>query len=235
VLKSFNSSSIIISGNGTHLAPWHSKLGFKQKPSIPTSNSLTGQGGVVPLLFVTVHNIYPLEYVETTADGHVKRDQDEERAAQAEWQVSLRSSLMWKFLSIRLMFLQKRRAGVEAKLRDETCKTLERMEGLIDRLETLAGSSLARIQASEGMSLRDHTVDVLMIGQESPPDDIEAQVEDLEETEDQKSILKGLKPTTAAWMAVSLRQKYLQQQETMVMDIESELTVRLASLSILFF
>ncbi len=119
-------------------------------------------------------------------------------------------------------------------MRDETCKTLERMEGLIDRLETIAGSSLSRIQASEGTSLWSHIVDVLIIGQESPPGDIEARVEDIEEAEDQKPILKGLKPTTAAWMAVSLRQKYLRQRETMVMDIESELAVRPASLSTLF-
>lgn len=58
---------------------------------------------------------------------------------------------------------------------------------------------------------------------DSPPDDIEAQVEDLIEADDSKSVLKGLKPTTAAWMAVSLRQQYLRQQETMAMDIESEL------------
>lgn len=116
-------------------------------------------------------------------------------------------------------------------MRDETCKTLERMEGLIDRLEALAGSSLSRIQASEGTSLWSHIVGVLIIGQESPPGDVESQIDDIEEAEDQKSILKGLKPTTAAWMAVSLRQKYLRQQETMVMDIESELAVRLVSLS----
>ncbi|CAG8754849.1 4735_t:CDS:2, partial [Acaulospora colombiana] len=41
VLKSFNSSSIIISGNSTHLALWYSKLGFKSQPSLATLNSLT--------------------------------------------------------------------------------------------------------------------------------------------------------------------------------------------------
>jgi len=107
------------------------------------------------------------------------------------------------------------------------CKTLEKMEHLIERLENLAGGVLSKIQTSEGMCHTCGRVFALMtLCQDSPPDDVEAQVEDLEEAEDQKSILKGLELTTAAWMAISLRQKYLRQQETMVMDIESDLAVR---------
>lgn len=88
MLESFDSSSLIISGNGTHLAPWHSKLGFKQRPSIPTLNSLSNEGGIIPFLFLTLYNKLPLEYLETTEEGTMRRDGEEERAVQAEWQAS---------------------------------------------------------------------------------------------------------------------------------------------------
>jgi len=54
---------------------------------------------------------------------------------------------------------------------------------------------------------------------------VESLVEELEESEDPKSILKSLTPTTAAWMAHTLNAKIIKQYEDMAGEITSELEV----------
>lgn len=90
VLKSFESSSLVISGNSTHLAPWHAKLGFRRQPSAATLNSLVPDGGVVPMMFVTIVNAFPLAFIETRDGGdRESRSGAEEQAARDSWEVSL--------------------------------------------------------------------------------------------------------------------------------------------------
>jgi len=43
-----------ITGNSSHLAPWHAKLGFTKHPSVATLDSLTPDGGLVSLMDLTV-------------------------------------------------------------------------------------------------------------------------------------------------------------------------------------
>lgn len=56
----------MFSGNSSHLAPWHAKLGFQPHPPVATLNSLTPDGGLVQLLDLTVikvkKNWDPTEY-----------------------------------------------------------------------------------------------------------------------------------------------------------------------------
>lgn len=85
VLKSFNSSCIIISGNGSHLARWDTKLGWRATPSIATLSSLTKDGGVVHLLLVTIQHAFSIRYRLPT--GEIL-EAEEEMAARDEWQVS---------------------------------------------------------------------------------------------------------------------------------------------------
>ncbi|KAG8818991.1 hypothetical protein FRC17_010635, partial [Serendipita sp. 399] len=196
VLKSFDSSSIIITANGTHLAPWNAKLGFIQRPSIPTLKSLTHDGGNVPFMFVTLDEVLPLVYIETLANGDRRtRDEAEEDAAKASWEAS------------------KSRSEEEARLRDEIHRQMEKLEGLIERAERLAGAALARVRKSE----------------DSPPDHIDTIVDDLEDVEDVKPVLKGLTSSDAAWLTVALQEKLSKQQETMVAEMESELTLSFPS------
>jgi len=50
VLEAYDKVELNITGNGTHLAPWHTKLGFQPHPAIATLHTLSSDGGVVPCL-----------------------------------------------------------------------------------------------------------------------------------------------------------------------------------------
>lgn len=43
-----------LSGNSTHLASWHAKLGFVKEPFVATLDSLTADGGRVPAMDLEV-------------------------------------------------------------------------------------------------------------------------------------------------------------------------------------
>ena len=60
VLESFDVSFLVITGNGTHLAPWDAKLGFQRLPFVATLNSLTPDGGLVVMASVEVRNVFPI-------------------------------------------------------------------------------------------------------------------------------------------------------------------------------
>lgn len=49
-----NSVKLVINGNGSHLAPWHAKLGFTKICPIATTHSLTADGGIVPAMDVLI-------------------------------------------------------------------------------------------------------------------------------------------------------------------------------------
>ena len=46
VLKSFDTSFLVVTGNGTQHALWDAKLGFKRLPFIATLNCITPNGGL---------------------------------------------------------------------------------------------------------------------------------------------------------------------------------------------
>jgi hypothetical protein len=54
ILDAYNSTRLVISGNSSHLAPWHAKLGFQTGPYISTLNHLNGDGGVVAVMAIVV-------------------------------------------------------------------------------------------------------------------------------------------------------------------------------------
>ena len=89
VLKSFDTSFLVISGNGTQLASWDVKLGFQRLPFIATLNSLTPDGGLVVMASVEVQNVFPIQYVETLPSGEKEmRSEEEESAERDKWEVS---------------------------------------------------------------------------------------------------------------------------------------------------
>jgi breast cancer 2 susceptibility protein len=54
ILEAYNSIKLVLSGNSSHLMPWHAKLGFRIGPCISTLHSLTGDGGVIACMDLVV-------------------------------------------------------------------------------------------------------------------------------------------------------------------------------------
>jgi breast cancer 2 susceptibility protein len=54
VLEAYDSNVLVLTGNSSHMAPWHAKLGFQRSPFIATFNSLTADGGNVAVAAVEV-------------------------------------------------------------------------------------------------------------------------------------------------------------------------------------
>lgn len=57
VLEGYEDVHLVLSGNSTHLAPWHAKLGFHKTSWIATLGSLSPDGGSVPLLDLLVTQV----------------------------------------------------------------------------------------------------------------------------------------------------------------------------------
>ena len=57
VLEAYDKVELNIAGNGTHLAPWHTKLGFQPRPAVTTLHTLNPDGGVVPCLQLVVTKV----------------------------------------------------------------------------------------------------------------------------------------------------------------------------------
>ena len=54
VLECYNSTKLVLSGNSSHLAPWHAKLGIQKGVPIATLNSLNPDGGLVAFMDIVV-------------------------------------------------------------------------------------------------------------------------------------------------------------------------------------
>ena len=57
ILEAYDNTYLDLSGNSTHLAPWHAKLGFVKDPFIATLDSLTPDGGRVPAMDLIVTKV----------------------------------------------------------------------------------------------------------------------------------------------------------------------------------
>jgi breast cancer 2 susceptibility protein len=54
VLEAYNSTNLVLSGNSSHLVPWHDKLGFQISPWVATMHSLTADGGMVAAMDLVI-------------------------------------------------------------------------------------------------------------------------------------------------------------------------------------
>jgi len=103
ILEAYNSVKLVLSGNSSHLAPWHAKLGFTKSFGVVTMHSLTADGGLVPLMDLAVLKVYPIAYLEIKVDEEGNRTQegprtevDEARCAD-KWKACLFPNLVfWK-------------------------------------------------------------------------------------------------------------------------------------------
>ncbi|KAF5385395.1 hypothetical protein D9615_001242 [Tricholomella constricta] len=125
VLEAYNSVKLVISGNSSHLAPWHAKLGFSPGPCISTLHSLTPDGGMVAAMDIVVVKTHPIAYIEFIEDENGLQNREgpmnanEEATAHRNW--------------------KKRYEFEMSKLRAELEKKWDRYEGYIERLERRAG------------------------------------------------------------------------------------------------
>lgn len=54
ILEAYNSIKLVLSGNSSHMAPWHAKMGFQLGPFVSTLHSLTPDGGTVAVMDIVV-------------------------------------------------------------------------------------------------------------------------------------------------------------------------------------
>ncbi|KAI0299813.1 hypothetical protein BC826DRAFT_714100 [Russula brevipes] len=91
VLEAYDKVELNIAGNGTHLAPWYTKLGFQALPAVSTLHTLSPEGGIVPCLHLVVTKVYPIAFIEfrKDTDGKVTREgprrEKEELAVHDAW------------------------------------------------------------------------------------------------------------------------------------------------------
>ncbi|KAF7972587.1 hypothetical protein HWV62_17384, partial [Athelia sp. TMB] len=130
ILEAYNSTHLVISGNSSHLAPWHAKLGFRNGPCISTLHHLNGDGGQVAAMAIVIIKAYPVAFIEfiENEDGTKTREgprnENEENRVNEQWR-------------------QSRREIEASKLRAEHDKRMSVLEGYADRLERRAGPRFA--------------------------------------------------------------------------------------------
>ncbi|ESK92722.1 rad51-associated protein brh2 [Moniliophthora roreri MCA 2997] len=128
VLEAYNSVKLIINGNASHLALWHTKLGFQKGPFISTLRSLTPDGGLVPIMDVIITQVHPIAYFEFSVDEKGKKRTEGPRNEAEE----ARCADQWKV----------KREAAGSRLREEHEKKIRRYLAYAERLEQKAGGSL---------------------------------------------------------------------------------------------
>ncbi|KAJ7651639.1 hypothetical protein DFH06DRAFT_1094705 [Mycena polygramma] len=129
VLEAYNSTHLVLSGNSSHLVPWHAKLGFQISPWVSTMNSLTADGGMVAAMDLVVLKTYPVAFLEFYEDENGEKQREGPRNERDEAEAEEK----WK----------RRREVHESKLREELAKKEMRFQGYAERLERRAGAQFA--------------------------------------------------------------------------------------------
>ena len=57
ILEAYDSVKLGLSGNSTHLVPWHTKLGFRRCASVCTLSSLTSDGGNIAMMNLRIEKV----------------------------------------------------------------------------------------------------------------------------------------------------------------------------------
>ncbi|KPV76410.1 uncharacterized protein RHOBADRAFT_13283 [Rhodotorula graminis WP1] len=90
VLQGLHSSTLVISGNSTSLAPWHATLGFRREPFVAGLSSLSPGGGLVPLVDVVIDRAFACGFIDLRRGrGTETWGEDEERVRAEEWKAKL--------------------------------------------------------------------------------------------------------------------------------------------------
>ncbi|RDX51158.1 hypothetical protein OH76DRAFT_1555272 [Lentinus brumalis] len=196
ILDAYDTTSLELCGNSTHLAPWHAKLGFVKDPFVATLDSLTADGGVVPPMDLVVQKAYPIAYLEfvRNEDGSVTklgpRNEKEELKAQDQWLAERENAI--------------------AKIRADLEKQIQQLEKMSERLYGIAGGRF------EGKHKPDDPI----------PDHIENLYSELVEQEPRPSssqLLYHLNYMDAGYLYLYTEDQIRLARERMGDDIEREL------------
>ncbi|PFH52259.1 hypothetical protein AMATHDRAFT_2265 [Amanita thiersii Skay4041] len=150
VLEAYDTTKLVLSGNSSHLMPWHTKLGFRKGPFISTLHSLTADGGSVAVMDVVVTKTFPVAYMEFFDGDDVKRREGPRSGAEES-----RLHDQWKA----------KREHEVSKLRNEMERRFTRYEGYIARLERRAGH---KFDEEEILGTPPNNLDVLYDRLENP-------------------------------------------------------------------
>ncbi|KAF9225497.1 hypothetical protein BS17DRAFT_778669 [Gyrodon lividus] len=126
ILEGYDSNVLLLSGNSSHMAPWHGKLGFQRGPFVATLNSLTADGGNIAVMMFEVIKAFPVAYIEFVEDGNGHKGRQGPYDAKEESKLSMQ----WKA----------KRDSHASKLWSEYEKRQSLMVDYAERLEQRAGS-----------------------------------------------------------------------------------------------
>ncbi|KAG2149643.1 hypothetical protein BD769DRAFT_1407364 [Suillus cothurnatus] len=193
VLEAYDSNSLVLTGNSSHMAPWHAKLGFQQSPFIATLNSLTADGGSVAVAAVEVIKIHPIAHIEFFEDENGKRMEGprsakDEHALSEQWKRKheLAASKIWADLERRAASMMRfadrleQRVGPGFNVKNEEMP--DNLDDLYDSLEESdyhqAQAILSRLSRLEAGSLATHIREKLLRDREAVAGDIERELQD---------------------------------------------------------
>lgn len=71
-IEAFETSPLLIRGNGSKIAPWHARLGFQKIPFASSIRSLTVDGGPVSILDAVVTKLYPKGFMSTASTAEAE-------------------------------------------------------------------------------------------------------------------------------------------------------------------
>ncbi|KAF9644663.1 hypothetical protein BDM02DRAFT_3190371 [Thelephora ganbajun] len=200
ILEAYDSVKLSLSGNSTHLAPWHAKLGFRRCASVCTLNSLTSDGGNIAMMKHHIEKVYPVAYLEFVQEEDGKRrrigpmGEKEEMAARDAWQA--------------------KRDTEAVKLRSELEARISTLEGYADRMDVKFGD---RFILGE-----DDTCPEIV-------EDFYEQLEGFSHSQSIHSqskafnVLSGVTAKYAGWLSRIIRENIAKDKEKAKDEIESEL------------
>jgi breast cancer 2 susceptibility protein len=96
VLEAYDNTIILLSANGTQLAPWYAKLGFQQGAIPRTLYSLSGDGGLIPVMNVVVEKTFPVGYLEFIEDEDGNKRKEGPRVEKDEMEQKDKWAARWE-------------------------------------------------------------------------------------------------------------------------------------------
>ncbi|KAG6910490.1 hypothetical protein DXG01_009909 [Tephrocybe rancida] len=207
-LDAYNSVKLVLSGNSSHMVPWHAKLGFNPGPCISTLHSLTPDGGTVAAMDFVVVKTHPIAYVELVpTEGGLHHEgpmnATDEAAAHEKW--------------------KKRWEHEMSKLHAEYEKKWDRYEGYLDRLERRAGAEEFRPSQDGKLApqICRNVSDICF--PDFPLDIIENIYNELEDPIEAPNVLAGLGRNECGSLAHFIRDRLQKDKAHAAEDMENEL------------
>ncbi|KAM5535834.1 hypothetical protein V8D89_010452 [Ganoderma adspersum] len=195
ILEAYDNTYLDLSGNSTHLAPWHAKLGFVKDPFIATLDSLTPDGGRVPAMDLIITKAYPIAYLEfvKNEDGTTTklgpRNEKEELKAQDHWLtrrdmevVKVRANLERQIHSLekaseRLLSIAGPRFEDKVKRYDPIPSHVEDLYAEMTEESTKPTHFFDHLNYMDGGYLYMYTLDQIALAKERLNDDIERELQ----------------------------------------------------------